>query len=119
MSEDSDFEKKFSEIINSDDLKDMANSIPKSETLEVKDILLIQQSLIDSMNNILDILRGIDSGDVNLLEFNEEEIDKMLILYKVSEDFNNCVEENFAIFTIDDEDLDEEIFDNEEEDDDD
>ena len=114
MSEDSDFEKKFSEIINSDDLKDISNSIPKAESITIKDILLIQQSLIDSLNNTLDILRGLDSGEIDLLEFNGEELDGLMLLYKVSEEFNSCIEENFVILTVDDEDLDDEIFDNEE-----
>jgi hypothetical protein len=35
-------------------------------------------------------------------------------LYRVSEEFNSCIEENFVIFTVDNEDLDEDIFDNEE-----
>jgi len=102
MPEDPDFEKNFSEIINSEELKDFSESCFKDGPLAIKDLLLIQRSLIDALNNIAEIIEGMNEGESNLAQPGSEEFEKLGLLYRMSEDFNDSISENFIIFTIDD-----------------
>lgn len=108
MSEDPDFEKKFSEIINSEELKDFSENVFKDGPLTIKELLLMQRSLIDALNNVAEIVEGLNNGDTNLVQPGSEEFEKLGLLYRMSEDFNDCISEDFVIFTIeDDEDFEE------------
>jgi hypothetical protein len=102
MSEDPDFEKKFSEIINSEELKDFSENCFKDGPLTVKELLLMQRSLIDALNNIAEIIEGLNNGENDLVQPGSEEFEKLGLLYRISEDFNDSISENFVIFTIDD-----------------
>jgi hypothetical protein len=102
MSEDPDFEKKFSEIINSEELKDFSETYSKDSPLTVKDLLLMQRSLIDALSN----------GELDFAQPGSEEFEKLGLLYRMSEDFNDSISENFVIFTIEDDEDDDEDFEN-------
>lgn len=110
MSEDNefnneDFDKKFSEIVNSDELKDISDSYDSEIKLGVKELLLIQQSLSDNISNITEIIISLMEGENVLGEPDSEASDIIGSLYKISEDFNDCIGENFIdLILLDDED---------------
>jgi hypothetical protein len=100
-----DFEKMFTEIVNSDELKDISDHFEKDVKLGLKELLLIQQSLADVQTHIAEILiNSIDGGES--LVTNGDNIYSTLLssLYKISEDFNECMIEYYSDF---DEDPDE------------
>lgn len=100
-----DFDKKFSEIVNSDELKDMSDSYKSEVKLGIKELLLIQQSLSDNISNITEIIISLMEGENVLGEPDSEASDIIGSLYKISEDFNDCIGENFiSLMIIDDED---------------
>jgi hypothetical protein len=112
MSEDPDFEKKFSEIINSEELKDFSETYSKDSPLTVKDLLLMQRSLIDALSNIAEIIEDLNNGELDFAQPGSEEFEKLGLLYRMSEDFNDSISENFVIFTIEDDEDDDEDFEN-------
>ena len=114
MSDDEkEFEKIFSEIINSNDLNNISETFAHKKKINVKELLLMQQSLLDAVSNISDILIEINMGESNsILDSEEEYYDVLTSLYKISEDFNECMIEycsdiEIQIFEDEDEDEDE------------
>ena len=105
--ENEDFEKKFSEIVNSNELKEISDSFASEVKLGAKELLLIQQSLADNISNITEIIMASLDGENMLGEPDSELSDILGSLYKISEDFNDCMTDNFISFAIaDDEDED-------------
>lgn len=105
--ENEDFEKKFSEIVNSNELKEISNSFATEVKLGAKELLLIQQALADNISNITEVIIASLDGENMLGEPDSEISDILGSLYKISEDFNDCMTDNFISFTIiDDEDED-------------
>jgi hypothetical protein len=112
MSDDEkEFEKIFSEIINSNDLNNISETFAHKKKINVKELLLMQQSLLDAVSNISDILIEINMGESNsILDSEEEYYDVLTSLYKISEDFNECMIEycsDIEIQIFEDEDEDE------------
>lgn len=107
--EKDEFDKIFSEIINSEELKNISDTYSIKDEFSFKDLILIQQSLIDSLANISDIIRSkIEQDDEEIIiSKDSEEFKKLSELYKVSEEFNDCISDNFVIFTTDEEEDDE------------
>jgi hypothetical protein len=114
MSEEN-FEEIFSEIISSEDLKDLSESLEKQKDLTIKELLLVQQSLGDAISRITDVIYfniGDNSVDIdNELEFGSDSPLHNLIsaLYKISEDFNEYMAETYEddvefIFEFDEQD---------------
>jgi len=105
--ENEDFEKKFSEIVNSNELKEISDSFASEVKLGAKELLLIQQALSDNISNITEIIIASLDGENMLGEPDSELSDILGSLYKISEDFNDCMTDNFISFVIaDDEDED-------------
>ena len=105
--ENEDFEKKFSEIVNSNELKEISDSFATEVKLGAKELLLIQQALADNIYNITEVIIASLDGENMLGEPDSEISDILGSLYKISEDFNDCMTDNFISFTIiDDEDED-------------
>lgn len=105
--ENEDFEKKFSEIVNSNELKEISDSFATEVKLGAKELLLIQQALADNISNITEVIIASLDGENMLGEPDSEISDILGSLYKISEDFNDCMTDNFISFTIiDDEDED-------------
>ena len=105
--ENEDFEKKFSEIVNSNELKEISDSFASEVKLGAKELLLIQQALSDNISNITEVIMASLDGENMLGEPDSELSDILGSLYKISEDFNDCMTDNFISFVIaDDEDED-------------
>lgn len=105
--ENEDFEKKFSEIVNSNELKEISDSFASEVKLGAKELLLIQQALADNISNITEVIMASLDGENMLGEPDSELSDILGSLYKISEDFNDCMTDNFISFAItDDEDED-------------
>jgi len=102
--DEENFEKIFSEIINSNDLKDISESFDKKNDLDIKELLLIQQSLLDAVSHINDVLISLNKNeDHKILESENEAYEVMCSLYKISEDFNDCMVEYYQNIDDDDE----------------
>ena len=112
--DEEDFDKKFSEIVNSNELKDISDSYDSEVKLGIKELLLIQQSLSDNISSITDIIIGLMRGENMLGEPDSEESDIIGSLYKISEDFNDCINEKFINLIIIDHDDDEDFEDGKE-----
>ena len=112
--ENDDFEKKFSEIINSEELKDISETYESQVTFGIKELLLVQRSLSDNLTHVLEIILSLMDGE-NLIQDTESEIYEVFCsLYKISEDFNDCVAERYIEFAIIDEDEDDDFLDEDE-----
>ena len=98
--ENEDFEKKFSEIVNSNELKEISDSFATEVKLGAKELLLIQQALADNISNITEVIIASLDGENMLGEPDSEISDILGSLYKISEDFNDCMTDNFISFTI-------------------
>lgn len=87
-----DFEKRFSEIISSEDLKKISESFKKEETFTLQELLLIQQSLLEAVSNVSEIL-FLHVRDKEDLLFRDDNIYHSLLscIYKICEDFNECM----------------------------
>jgi hypothetical protein len=105
--EEKDFEKLFTEIVQSDDLKEIKEDFEAQVKLGIKELILIQQSLSDVSNNISEIMIGALTRSDNI--FGEDNIYHNLLssLYKIAEDFNECMLEYYAddIFEDDEDEL--------------
>lgn len=92
---DKDFEKLFTEIVNSEDLKNIKEDFDSNLKMGIKELALIQQSLSDVMSHVSEMIMTALTGD-NL--FDEDNIFHNLLssLYKISEDFNECMLEYYS-----------------------
>lgn len=100
-----EFEKMFTEIVNSDQLKDISEHFEKDVKLGFKELLLIQQSLADVQTHIAEILiNSVDGGEALMTNGDNVYSSLLSSLYKISEDFNECMIEYYSDF---DEDEDE------------
>jgi len=103
--EDKNFEKMFSEIISSDQLKDISETFDEKINLDIKEILLIQQSLLDSISHINDILLSLNNDkNHDIFNQNNECYDILCSMYKISEDFNDSMIEYYVDSETDAED---------------
>lgn len=105
MSEENnqDFDKVFEEMVNSDDLKEIKENYETDIKHGTKELILIQQSLADASGHISEILlRSLSEQE---FIFGEDNVYHNLLssLYKISEDFNECMTEFYLII---DEDID-------------
>lgn len=109
MAEDPrDFEQKFSEIIGSEDLKKFSDNFKKDSLLSYKDLVLIQQTLIESLSHISDIMFYKFAGHNDLVDFSDPaQNDILSALYKISIDFNDLMIEYMIDDLEDEEDEDE------------
>ena len=99
-----DFEKIFTEIVSSDELKYMSDHFEKDVKLGLKELLLIQQSLSDAMSHISEVLINAVDGEEQLITNGDNLYSSLLSsLYKISEDFNDCMIEYYSELDIDDE----------------
>jgi hypothetical protein len=116
MSEEKDnFHKKFEEIVNSDDLKKIHDEFEAEVKMGTKELLLIQQSLADSISHISEVLMERNTGSFEFI-FTADSIYHSLLgsLYKISEDFNEVMVEYYL--DLDDDDDDDDLEDDIEED---
>lgn len=108
--ENENFEKKFKEIVNSDDLKDISKSFENNLSLGIKELLMIQQALCDTISHIADILIDFNKNPENRLQKNDEKFELIGSLYKICEDFNDymieCSEDIIFAFEDDEDDED-------------
>lgn len=108
--ENENFEKMFNEIVNSDDLKDISDLFQKSLELGIKELLIIQQALCDSVSNISEMLIEFYKNPSDKLNSDDERFQLLGSLYKISEDFNDhmieCMETVIVGFEEDEDDLD-------------
>ena len=105
-SDNQNFEKMFTEIVNSEDLKDIQENFEADVKMGTKELLLVQQSLTDVISNISEIIIGGLAGEHFI--FGEDNIYHNLLgaIYKISEDFNECMAEYYVEEFFDDEDED-------------
>lgn len=97
-----EFEKMFTEIVNSDELKDISEHFEKDVKLGLKELLLIQQSLADVQTHIAEILiNSIDGGEELMTNGDNVYGSLLSSLYKISEDFNECMIEYYSDFEED------------------
>lgn len=110
--ENENFEKMFNEIVNSEDLKDISDLFQKNLELGIKELLMIQQSLCDSISNISEILIDLYKNPSQKLVSDDEKFQLLGSIYKISEDFNDyMIECNDEIIVGFSEDDDEDEFD--------
>jgi len=105
-----DFEKIFNEIIQSDDLQEVSKDFENEINLGIKELILLQQSLGDAISHISEILSSMVRDKEAKETFDEECFDLLGSLYKISEDFNECMVEYYTDITaivLEDEDGDE------------
>lgn len=90
-----EFDKIFTEMVSSDDLKEIKEEFEAQINFGLKELTLIQQSLADATMNVANIMLMIISEKLNI--FGEDNIYHNLLssLYKISEDFNECMLEYF------------------------
>lgn len=104
--ENENFEKMFNEIVNSEDLKDISDLFQKNLELGIKELLMIQQSLCDSISNISEILIDLYKNPSQKLVSDDEKFQLLGSIYKISEDFNDymieCSDEIIVGFSEDD-----------------
>lgn len=98
-SESEEFEKRFSEIVSSEDLKKISETFKKEETFTFQELLLVQQSLIEAVSNVSEMLYVHVKHGEDLL-FRDDNIYHSLLscIYKICEDFNECMIEYRADF---------------------
>ena len=108
--ENENFEKMFNEIVNSEDLKDISDLFQKSLELGIKELLIIQQALCDTISNISEILIDLQKNPSEKLTNDDEKFQLLGSLYKISEDFNDymieCTELTVIGFEEDEDELD-------------
>lgn len=105
-----DFDEKFSEIIESDDLKKISDTFKRESLLTYKDLVLVQQTLLESLSHISDIMFYRFLGHNDIVDFPDQNQNSILsAMYKIAIDFNEImIEYMFDDFDDDDEeDLDE------------
>jgi hypothetical protein len=109
-----DFEKMFSEIINSDQLKDISEDMTLDISMGPKELLLIQQSLSDNISNISEIICSIIEQEKSDLISDKEFFEILGSLYKISEDLNDHILDHYskiqAVIINDEDDEDNEWF---------
>jgi len=103
-----DFDEKFSEIIKSDDLKKISDNFKKESILTYKDLVLIQQTLLESLSHISDIMFYRFLGHNDIVDFLDQDQNSILSsMYKMAIDFNEVMIEYMFDDFDDEEDLDE------------
>jgi hypothetical protein len=113
--ENKDFEKIFTEMVNSDELKDISENFEAKVRINAKELLLIQQSLTDVISNISEIMMGQLMGEDFIFDNDSIYHNLLTSIYKISEDFNECMVEYYAEAFEDDEDFEVEDEEDEEE----
>lgn len=107
--EEKDFDKEFSEIVSSKELKDISNTFKRDEVLTLKELLLVQQSLLETLGYVSDIIFGHMAEGEEILFMNDSVYHNLLgSIYKMSEDFVECMVEYKLDQMFDPEDFDEE-----------
>lgn len=102
-----DFEKMFSEIVNSEDLKNMSETYKSDITLGIKELMLVQQSLCDTMSYIGEVIISILQNDSLLKDPEGEPAELIASIFKISEDFNEYMQDRFVeLAIIEDEECD-------------
>lgn len=104
-----DFEKMFSEIVNSEDLKNMSETYKSDITLGIKELALVQQSLSDTISYISEIMMSILQNESLLKDPEGEPAELIASIYKISEDFNDCMQDKFVELAIIEEESEEDI----------
>ena len=105
--ESQDFEKMFEQIISSEELKNIKEEYESNVKFGIKELVLIQQSLADVSSHICElIMKAMSDGD---LLFEDDNVYHNLLssLYKISEDFNECMVEFYDEFEDEEEENDE------------
>ena len=106
--ESEEFDKKFSEIVESDDLKKISDDFKKETVFTIKEILLIQQSLMESMTHISDLLFYHFHENEELINVSGNTYHELMSsLYKISSDFNESMVEYLGVEFGELDDLDE------------
>lgn len=85
-----DFDKIFSEMIESDDLKEISESTPVTP----KDLLYAMHSLLENIEHIVSALSSAQEDSEALNHMNTPDIKNIFkILYQTSDDFNDALVE--------------------------
>lgn len=102
MTNSDDFDKKFDEIVNSDDMKKISEDFETEISLGTKELILLQQSLCDVISHVSEIIMQRTKGNFEIV-FQGDSIYHSLLssLYKISEDFNEIMLEYYGEFIID------------------
>ena len=116
--DNNDFEKIFSEIVSSNDLNNISEDIDLTINMGAKELLLIQQSLADNISSISEIICSIVDNESSSLLSDKECFELLGSIYKISEDLNDYILDHYSTIqaAIIDDELDEDIYDIEEED---
>lgn len=116
--DNNDFEKIFSEIVSSNDLNNISEDIDLTINMGAKELLLIQQSLADNISSISEIICSIVENEGSPLLSDKECFELLGSIYKISEDLNDYILDHYSTIqaAIIDDELDEDIYDIEEED---
>lgn len=105
MSKEEDFQKKFDEMIRSDDLKQISENFESEVSLETKDLVLIQQALIDAVSHISQVLWERVNESYDFVFSGDNMYHNLLSsLYKIAEDFNEVMMDYYGEFDDDDDD---------------
>lgn len=107
MSKEEDFQKKFDEMIKSEDLKQISENFESEVSLETKDLVLIQQALIDAIAHISQVLWERVSESYDFVFSGDNMYHNLLSsLYKIAEDFNEVMMEYYGELDDDDDEGD-------------
>jgi FtsZ-interacting cell division protein ZipA len=106
--ENEDFEKLFTEIVSSNDLNEISENYEANVKMGTKELLLIIQSLSDASSHISEIILGNIEGEDFIFGDNSIYHNLLVSLYKISEDFNECIVEYFTGEIFDEEDEEDE-----------
>lgn len=107
MDEDSEkIDKLFSEIIDSEELKDIKETFGQNRIMTIKELLLVQQTITETLSHLNEMIYG-NLVDEDHLVFVSDNIVHSLLssIYKTCMDFNDVIID----FMPDDED-DEDMF---------
>lgn len=104
MNNSDDFDKKFDEIISSEELRKISNDFETEVSMGTKELILLQQSLCDVISHVSEIIMERNKGNFDIV-FQGDSIYHSLLssLYKISEDFNEIMLEYYGEFIVDDE----------------
>jgi len=106
--EEEDFDKKFTEIVSSNNLSEINESYSGQVKMGLKELAIMQQSILEALGHINELILNAIEGANILDDPLGEELELLTALYKISEDFNECISDKYLELAIIDEDDEEE-----------
>lgn len=103
--ESEEFDKIFSEMIDSDELKDIKESFGSNRVMTIRELLLVQQTLMETANNVSDMIYSNLVDEDQLIFVSDNIIHNLLSsIYKICMDFNDVIIEFNEEYDGDDDD---------------